>query len=75
MYEANPVAFLAEQAGGAATDGIDLILDRKPHTPHQRVPFIMGSVDKVERVRQYYLDLSPPTRDAPLFGRRGLLRG
>jgi len=75
MYEANPVAFLAEQAGGAATDGIDLILDRKPHTPHQRVPFIMGSADKVERVRQYYLDLSPPHRDAPLFGRRGLLRG
>jgi fructose-1,6-bisphosphatase I len=75
LYEANPVAFLAEQAGGAATDGIDLILDRKPHSPHQRVPFIMGSADKVERVRKYYLDLSPPNRDAPLFGRRGLLRG
>ncbi len=75
MYEANPVAFLAEQAGGAATDGIDNILDRKPHSPHQRVPFVMGSADKVERVREYYLDLNPPTRDAPLFGRRGLLRG
>ncbi len=75
MYEANPVAFLAEQAGGAATDGIDPILDRKPHAPHQRVPFVMGSADKVERVRQYYMDLSPPVRDAPLFGRRGLLRG
>ncbi len=75
MYEANPVAFLAEQAGGAATDGIDHILDRKPHSPHQRVPFVMGSADKVERVRQYFLDINPPTRDAPLFGRRGLLRG
>jgi fructose-1,6-bisphosphatase I len=75
MYEANPVAFLAEQAGGAATDGIDPILDRTPHAPHQRVPFVMGSADKVERVRQYYMDLSPPVRDAPLFGRRGLLRG
>ena len=74
MYEANPVAFLAEQAGGAATDGIDHILDRKPHSPHQRVPFVMGSADKVERVRQYYLDLTPATRNAPLFGRRGLLR-
>ncbi len=74
MYEANPIAFLAEQAGGAATDGIDNILDRKPHSPHQRVPFVMGSANKVERVRQYYLDLAPPSRDAPLFGRRGLLR-
>jgi fructose-1,6-bisphosphatase I len=69
------VAFLAEQAGGGATDGIDPILDREPTTPHQRVPFIMGAADKVERVRQYYLDLAPPSRDAPLFGRRGLLRG
>jgi fructose-1,6-bisphosphatase I len=75
MYEANPIAFLAEQAGGAATDGIDHILDRKPHSPHQRVPFVMGSADKVDRVRNYYLDLAPPSRDAPLFGRRGLLRG
>ncbi len=74
MYEANPIAFLAEQSGGAATDGVDNILDRVPHSPHQRVPLVMGSTDKVERVRQYYLDLSPPTRDAPLFGRRGLLR-
>ena len=61
MYEANPVAFLAEQAGGGATDGIDDILDRLPHSPHQRVPFIMGSADKVERVRQYHLDTTPPS--------------
>ena len=74
MYEANPVAFLAEQAGGAATDGIDPILDRQPHTGHQRVPFVMGSADKVERVRAYYLDTALPSREAPLFGRRGLLR-
>lgn len=75
MYEANPIAFLAEQAGGAATDGAEPVLDRAPHALHQRAPFVMGSVDKVERVRQYYLDITPPTRDAPLFGRRGLLRG
>jgi hypothetical protein len=35
----------------------------------------MGSPDKVERVRLYHLDTSPPSRNAPLFGRRGLLRG
>lgn len=55
MYEANPVAFLAEQAGGAATDGVENILDRQPKSPHQRVAFVMGSADKVERVRQYHL--------------------
>jgi fructose-1,6-bisphosphatase I len=75
MYEANPVAFLVEQAGGQATDGINPILDRQPAAPHERTPLIMGSADKVERVRHYHLDLSPPSREAPLFGRRGLLRG
>jgi len=75
MYEANPIAFLAEQAGGAATDGVDPILDRMPRALHERTPLVMGSADKVERVRGYHLDVSPPKREAPLFGRRGLLRG
>jgi fructose-1,6-bisphosphatase I len=75
LYEANPVAFLAEQAGGAATDGVDPILDRLPEIAHQRTPFVMGSADLVERVRRYHVDRTPPTRGAPLFGRRGLLRG
>ena len=74
LYEANPVAFLAEQAGGAASDGIEPILDRVPESAHQRIPFVMGSADKVERVRRYHTDRSPPSRDEPLFGRRGLLR-
>ena len=68
MYEANPVAFLAEQAGGAATDGIDPILDRQPHSPHQRVPFVMGSTDNVARVRQYFLNIDPPTKNSPARG-------
>lgn len=74
LYEANPIAFLAEQAGGGASDGMEPILDRLPQSAHQRVPFVMGSADKVERVRAYHLDPSPPSREAPLFGRRGLLR-
>jgi fructose-1,6-bisphosphatase I len=74
IYEANPVAFLAEQAGGGASDGVDPILDRVPESVHQRTPFVMGSADKVERVRRYHVDRSSPTRDEPLFGRRGLLR-
>ena len=74
LYEANPIAFLAEQAGGAATDGLDPILDRIPAKLHERTPFVTGSADKVELIRRYHLDRSPPSRHAPLFGRRGLLR-
>lgn len=57
LYEANPVAFLAEQAGGAATDGERAILDIVPHRPHERAPLVMGSADKVERVRRYHHDV------------------
>ena len=46
LYEANPLAFLAEQAGGIATDGAGRILDIQPETIHQRTPFCIGS--KVE---------------------------
>jgi fructose-1,6-bisphosphatase I len=42
LYEANPVAFLAEQAGGAATDGERKILDVRPHDIHQRTPLFVG---------------------------------
>lgn len=44
LYEANPVAFLAEQAGGSATDGDQKILDIQPHDIHQRTPLIVGGV-------------------------------
>jgi fructose-1,6-bisphosphatase I len=58
LYEASPIAFLAEQAGGSATDGERPILDIVPHRPHERAPLVMGSADKVERVRRYHQDLS-----------------
>ncbi len=54
MYEANPIAFLAEQAGGAATDGALPILDRSPGSPHERAPLVMGSADMVEAVRRHH---------------------
>ena len=54
MYEANPMAFIVEQAGGAATDGQNRILDIKPHTLHQRVPVFMGSKSEVELVTRYH---------------------
>ncbi|MCL2160965.1 MAG: class 1 fructose-bisphosphatase [Betaproteobacteria bacterium] len=57
MYEANPMAMLIEQAGGAATTGRGRILDIIPERLHQRVPVILGSRIEVERVTSYHLDL------------------
>jgi len=73
LYEANPVAFLIEQAGGAAIDGFHRILEIKPTSIHVRTPLIFGSKDKVERIALYYSDGSASQR-APLFGKRGLWR-
>lgn len=50
LYECNPLAFIAEQAGGAASTGYERILDINPRTLHQRVPFFVGSKDMVERI-------------------------
>ena len=54
MYEANPMAFLIEQAGGAATTGYQRILDLRPESLHQRVPVILGSKNEVDRVTGYH---------------------
>jgi len=55
MYEANPMAWLIEQAGGAATNGRERILDIQPQALHERVSVILGSRNEVERVTQYHL--------------------
>jgi fructose-1,6-bisphosphatase I len=47
MYEANPIAFLAEQAGGAATDGAGRILEIQPTSLHQRTPLLVGSREEI----------------------------
>jgi fructose-1,6-bisphosphatase I len=54
MYEANPMAMLVEQAGGAATNGEIRILDVQPEKLHQRVSVILGSKNEVERVTRYH---------------------
>ena len=54
MYEANPMAFIVEQAGGAATDGHRRILDIVPENLHQRVPVFLGSKNEVERATRYH---------------------
>ena len=50
LYEANPLAFLAEQAGGLATDGTQRILEKMPKAMHERTPLIIGSKEEVEKV-------------------------
>ena len=54
MYEANPMAMIVEQAGGAATTGLERILDVRPTRLHQRVPVFLGSRNEVERVTAYH---------------------
>jgi fructose-1,6-bisphosphatase I len=55
LYEANPLAFIAEQAGGAATDGYGSILDVEPTELHQRTPLYLGSKDEVNQVSEFPL--------------------
>ncbi len=57
MYEANPMAFLIEQAGGAATNGKQRILEIVPTHLHQRVAVLLGSKNEVERVTRYHEEI------------------
>ncbi|WP_396430955.1 class 1 fructose-bisphosphatase [Limnohabitans sp.] len=54
LYEANPMSWLIEQAGGAATNGKDRILDLQPNQLHERVSVVLGSKNEVDRVTAYY---------------------
>jgi len=54
MYEANPMSFIVEQAGGVCSTGRERIMDIKPEKLHQRVPVILGSKNEVERVISYH---------------------
>jgi fructose-1,6-bisphosphatase I / sedoheptulose-1,7-bisphosphatase len=74
LYEANPVGFLVEQAGGRASTGYQRILDFAPEALHQRIGLIFGSANEVERIEQYHRDHNQREYDAPLFGARGLFR-
>jgi fructose-1,6-bisphosphatase I len=54
LYEATPLAYIAEQAGGMATDGRCRILDLQPSDIHQRTPFVIGSKKEVEQLRRAF---------------------
>ncbi len=74
LYEANPVAFIVERAGGLATDCVRPILDIIPSAIHARVPLVFGSPATVELVARYHSDPQFSAEHAPLFGKRGLMR-
>ena len=54
LYEANPMSFIVEQAGGASITGRERIMDIQPDKLHQRVPVILGSKNEVERIGRYH---------------------
>jgi fructose-1,6-bisphosphatase I len=62
MYEANPMAFLIEQAGGVATNGKQRIMDLMPGKLHERVSVILGSKNEVERATAYHLEAEAATK-------------
>jgi fructose-1,6-bisphosphatase I len=74
VYEANPIGFLIEQAGGKAFDGRMPIRDIAPGALHQRTPLIFGSAAEIDRIARYKADPNTDFERSPLFGRRGLLR-
>lgn len=53
LYECNPMAFIAEQAGGKASDGKRRVMDIEPNELHQRVPFYCGSKNMVDKVEEF----------------------
>ncbi|HYR00437.1 MAG TPA: class 1 fructose-bisphosphatase [Casimicrobiaceae bacterium] len=74
LYEANPMAMLVEQAGGAASTGRGRILDAIPTALHQRVPVILGSKSEVDRLERYHSehDRGEVAFSSPLFNERSL---
>lgn len=62
LYEANPIAFCVEHAGGKATDGVNRILDIVPDGLHMRTPLVFGSTSEVESVGRYAADPAAAAR-------------
>jgi fructose-1,6-bisphosphatase I / sedoheptulose-1,7-bisphosphatase len=77
LYEASPISFLVEQAGGRASTGSQRLMEVRPQTLHQRIPLILGSRHEVERIERYHAEhLSGTDRPftSPLFNERSLFR-
>ena len=74
LYEANPVGFLVEQAGGRASTGRQSTLGVKPSALHQRIGFVFGARNEVDRIERYHHDTAPRDPVVPLFTERSLFR-
>ena len=74
LYEVNPVAFLIEQAGGAASTGRQRVLDVVPNDVHQRISFVFGAAEEVARIEAYHGETYELSSTLPLYGTRGLFR-
>jgi fructose-1,6-bisphosphatase I/sedoheptulose-1,7-bisphosphatase len=74
LYEANPIGFVMEQAGGRASTGRQPMLGVKPTELHQRIGLIFGSKHEVERIERYHHEPAQREAPAPLFAERSLFR-
>lgn len=73
LYECNPIGMLIEQAGGRASTGEMPVLEVEPTSLHQRIGFVFGSREEVERIEQYHRETpAEPDTETPLFHSRGL---
>jgi fructose-1,6-bisphosphatase I len=74
LYEAIPIAFVMEQAGGKAIDGYERILEKKVTSLHGRIPLIFGSTEMVDQIGEYFTNDPTENTRFPLFASRKLLR-
>ena len=74
LYEANPIAFIMEQAGGCASTGRQAVMGVKPSSLHQRIGLVFGSKNEVERIERYHHDTATREAANPLFAERSLFR-
>lgn len=75
LYEANPIGFIIEQAGGRVSTGREPLLAVQPDALHQRIGVVFGSRDEVERIERYHAEPEPTNEPVhPLFSERSLFR-
>ena len=74
LYEANPIGFIMEQAGGRASTGRQPVLGIKPGQLHQRIGLVFGSRNEVERIERYHREPAASDAGMQLFAERGLFR-
>ena len=74
LYEANPIGFIMEQAGGRASTGRQPMLGVQPTSLHQRIGLVFGSKNEVERIERYHAEPARMDSETPLFAERSLFR-